>query len=415
MSRHKLCAIVLGLAASFVASVPALADDSLHGRLAFTGISARARADSVDAFLGARSRADLHGDLRLSWEPGQGPWDFKLNYVLSGAAGRGVALSRSKAALLPAPPATLFDLSDTLTDRGNRRLTQTIDRLSLGYSTPNFVLRIGRQALTWGAGQVFHPMDLVDPFAPNAVDTEYKPGVDMIYAQILFDDGSDLQAVAAPRRAIAGGSIVGNASTVALQYHRTIGTVGTTLMVARDRGDWTLGLGLSGALGGASWNVEIVPTYESGGATRVSGLFNISGAGTLAGHSASYFAEYFHNGFGTKGSGTALDSLAADLSARLTRGQLFTVSRDYLAGGLSWDWTPLLSLSPGLIVNLDDRSFYVSAEGKWSLGDNSMLLLGLQAPVGPRGTEFGGLPVSGSAAPFSAEPTTVYLQLRRYF
>ncbi|GHE05400.1 hypothetical protein U879_04025 [Defluviimonas sp. 20V17] len=416
MSRNSLAVLALSLATGLGLAAPARADNALHGRFELTGIGATSKAGSADAFLGARSRAGLHGDFRLTWEPHWGRWDFSLHYVLRGASGRDVALSRSKAALLPAPPpATLFDLSETLTDSGNRRLTQRIDRLSLGYSTPHFVFRIGRQALTWGAGQVFHPMDLVDPFAPNAVDTEYKPGVDMIYTQILFDDGSDLQAVAAPRRAVAGGPVSGNASTFALHYHRSIGAFGLSLLAARDRGDWTAGLGLSGPLGGATWNAEIVPTREAAGATRVSGLLNISGATTLAGRNATYYAEYFHNGFGVPGSGAALDSLPSDLTARLTRGQIFTVSRNYLAAGGAWDWTPLLTLSPSLIVNLDDRSFYVSAESKWSLSDNSMLLIGLQAPVGPHGTEFGGLPVSGTTAPYSAEPTTAFLQFRRYF
>ncbi|MFC2970235.1 hypothetical protein [Acidimangrovimonas pyrenivorans] len=416
MPRNSLFALALSLVAGLGLAAPARADNGLHGRLEFTGLGATSKADSVDAFLGTRSRADLHGNLRLTWEPHWGQWDFSLHYVLSGAAGRGVALDRSKAALLPAPPpATLFDLSDTLTDSGDRQLTQRIDRLSLGYSTPNFVLRIGRQALTWGAGQVFHPMDLVDPFAPNAVDTEYKPGVDMVYAQLLFNDGSDLQAVAAPRKPAGGGPISGSASTYALHYHRSIGSLGLSLLAARDRGDWTAGLGLSGPLGGATWNAEIVPTYEAAGPTKVSGLLNISGAMTLAGRNATYYAEYFHNGFGVSGTGNALAGLPADLSARLLRGQLYTVSRDYLAGGLSWEWTPLLTVSPGVIANLNDGSFYLTAEADWSLSDNTTLILGAQAPVGRRGTEFGGLPASGSGAPYSAEPTTAYLQLRHYF
>ncbi|WP_127902320.1 hypothetical protein [Solirhodobacter olei] len=416
MSCNSLATIALSLAIGLGLTVPVRADNALHGRFEVTGIGATSKADSVDAFLGARSRAGLSGDLRLTWEPHWGQWDFSLHYVLRGASGRDVALSRSKTALLPArPPATLFDLSNTITDSGNRQLTQRIDRLSLGYSTPHFVFRIGRQALTWGAGQVFHPMDLVDPFAPNAVDTEYKPGVEMIYTQILFDDGSDLQAVAAPRRALKGGPVSGNASTFALHYHGGVGALGLSLLAARDRSDWTAGLGLSGPMGGATWNAEIVPTRETAGVTRVSGLLNISGAVTLAGRNATYYAEYYQNGFGVPGNGAALDSLPSDLTARLTRGQLFTVSRNYLATGLSWEWSPLLTISPGLIANLDDGSFYVSAEGKWSLSDNSSLLIGLQAPVGPRGTEFGGLSTTVGAALYSGEPTTIYLQLRQYF
>ncbi len=64
-------------------------------------------------------------------------------------------------------------------------------------------------------------MDLFDPFAPDATDTEYKPGTDMLYGQYLFDDGSDLQAVIVPRPAHRGGGLTGNASSFALRFHTT--------------------------------------------------------------------------------------------------------------------------------------------------------------------------------------------------
>lgn len=410
-STFAAIALALGLAAS-----PAGADNALHGRFELSALRAAAPATSLDAFLGTASHSDIGTNLRLTWQPNWGNWDFSLHYVLRGTTGEGVSLDRAKAAMLPpAPPATLFDLSDTITDAGNRQLTQTIDRLSLGYSTPNFVFRIGRQALTWGSGQVFHPMDLVDPFAPNAVDTEYKPGVDMAYAQFLFDDGSDLQAVAAPRPARRGGPATDGASTYALHYNRFSGALGTALLLARDRGDWTLGLGLSGPLGGASWNAEIVPTFEAGGAVKTSALLNISLAGALAGRNATFFGEYFHNGFGVAKQGTALDALPADLTARLVRGQLFTTSRNYLAGGMSLEMTPLLTLSPSIIANLDDGSYYASLQGNLSITDNTALVFGAQGPFGPRRTEFGGLPVSGNTAPYASEPSTAFLQLRHYF
>ena len=417
---HTSSRLALGLAllAAPLFAGPTRADGlkDLHGRLELTDLGAFSKSDSLAESLGERFRNDFAGNLRLTWEPKWDNWDFSVHYVVSGDYGGGAKLARMQAPLFgKAPPPTWLDLTGTIVDDGRALATQKIDRLALGYTADNYVVRVGRQALTWGAGKVFHPMDLVDPFAPDATDTEYKPGVDMGYFQWLFKDGSDLQAIAVPRAATYNATPTWNDSTFALHYHKTFGEVGTTWIVARDHGDWTAGLGVSGPLGDAVWNAEIVPTFEADGTTRVSGLVNISNAVTLFKRNATVFAEYFHNGFGVSGSGRAYDTLPADLTGRLARGQVFNVSQDYLAGGMTLDWTPLLTLSPSLIVNLDDGSFYASGEADWSLNDNTDLIAGIQVPVGRKGTEYGGLPMSGSSAPYYAAPTTAYVRLRRYF
>ncbi len=403
------------LVLSLALASPALAGD-IHGRIAVGDLAAFNDADSLDALLGYQDRNDLTGNLRLTWEPTWGSWDFSVHYVVSADVGGGVALAK---ALTPTyyptpPPATWLDLSGTLVSGTDALVTHRIDRLSLGYTAPNFVVRVGRQALTWGSGLVFHPMDLVDPFAPNATDTEYKPGVDMAYMQLLFGDGSDLQAIGVPRPAAPGGPLTWDASSAALHYSRAIGELQATWLLARDHGDWVAGLGIGGPLGGAVWNVEIVPTFEMAGPTRVSALANISGATTLFGRNATLFAEYFHNDFGVA-SGTALDSLPADLADRLARGQVFNTGRDYLAGGVTLACTPLLSVSPTLIVNLNDWSFDAAVEANWSLSDNLDLVAGANLPIGRNGTEYGGLPITGGATTYATPAATAYAELRRYF
>lgn len=412
-NREKL-APILGLLLPLMAVAPASADD-FKGRVALTEVASFSDFDSIEAALGARERGDIFGNLRLMWEPRWDNWDFVVHYELSKDVGGTVALMQALAPYLPeVPPSTLFDLSHTIVDAPYAQLVQKIDRLSLGYSAPSFVIRAGRQALTWGAGTVFHPMDLINPFAPGATDTEYKPGVDMIYAQVLFNDGSDLQLAAVPRAETAGGPVTADASSVALRYHRSIGELTASVLVARDHGDWTAGLGLSGSIGGAVWNAEIVPTREADGTIKTSGLANISGAATILERNAIWFAEYFHNGFGAA-NGTALDALPDDLIDRLARGQLFNTSFDYAAAGMTLEWTPLLSLTPTAIVNLNDGSVLLAAQATRSINDNLDLHAGVQVPVGKPLTEFGGLPVSGATAPYEAPPTTAYVEMRQYF
>ena len=406
----------LALGALLLLAAASLRAANLHGRLELTDLGAFSRGDSLDSALGERNRNDVAGDLRLIWARRWGRWDADVHYDLAGDAGSGVSIARSRASLFPSmPPATYFHMVDTLVDRPRALATQKIDRLSIGYSVPELVVRVGRQALTWGAGTMFHPMDLVDPFAPDTIDTEYKPGADMAYVQRLFDDGSDLQVVAVPRADHRGGAPRAGASTFALHYHGAIGALGVTWLLARDRGDWTAALGVGGPLQGAVWNAEIVPTFERHGAVKTSVLLNLSDAATILDRNATLFAEYYRNGFGVARRGTPIDALPGDLAARLTRGQVFNTSRSYIAGGMSLEWTPLLTLSPSLIVNLDDASAYATGEANWSLGDNTNLIFGAQVPIGRHGSEYGGLPVSGAMAPYAAPAATAYVQLRRHF
>jgi hypothetical protein len=392
-------------------------DVPLHGRLAVQEAGAFARDGSLDAALGLQDRNDVAADLRLTWEPSRGPWSLQLHYDAQVAYGDSVALARAGSVPPSAPPSTWLDLDGALVDRGRAFGTQRIDRLALGYANPDWVVRVGRQALTWGAGLVFRPMDLFDPFAPNATDTEYKPGADMAYVQRLFADGSDLQLIVVPRPPRPGAGVTADASSFAAHLHTRILGHPTTWLVARDHGDWTGAVGVNGPLGGATWNFEVLPTRVKDGRTYVSALVNASDAVTLLRRNATLFVEYFHNGFGAGGGARTFDAahLPAALKDRLARGQLFSLRRDYLAGGATIEATPLLNISPTLIINLDDGSVFALLAATYSLSDNLTLVAGAQAPLGASGTEFGGLPLSPANPLTVAAPARLYVQLRRYF
>ena len=407
--------LAVALALLLPATTFAQSDNGLHGRLEVQDAGQFSGPDSVQAAIGDRTADDALGNLRLTWQPTWGSWSAMVHYEVSAEDGPSVALAHLESGLIPQPPSTWFNLTDTFENHGSLVAQQSIDRLAVTYATPDLVVRVGRQALTWGSGLVFRPMDLFDPFSPSATDTEYKPGVDMLYVQRLFADGSDVQLIVAPRPDHIGGAPTLDSSSAALHLQTTILGHQTTWLVARDHGDWVAALGVNGALSGATWNVELVPTIERGGHTRVSALANISDAVTLGGHNATLFAEYFHNGFGVAGSASSLTALPPDLLDRLARGQLFDTRRDYLAGGLTIEVNPLLSASPTLIANLDDGSAFLLFAASYSLADNATLVAGAQAPIGRRGSEFGGLPLAPGGGPLLAAPAQIYLQLRRYF
>jgi hypothetical protein len=399
-----------------LAMLPAGADSGdLHGRVEWQDAGVFARSDSLYGAAGAADGNDALGNLRLTWEPHWDRWGLSIHDLLSIEDGVGVRVERLSETVLRTPPATWLNLTQTF-GQGDQTLgTQTIDRLAVTYTAPDFVVRVGRQALTWGSGLVFRPMDLFDPFAPSATDTEYKPGTDMLYGQWLYADGSDLQLIIVPRPERTGMPPAANASSVALHLHTALEGHQVTWLLARDHGDWVGAIGVNGAAGGASWNIEVLPTVVRDGATLVSALANISDAITLTGRNATVFLEYFHNGFGVDSANATLASLPTELLDRLERGQLFDTRRDDLAAGLTLEVDPLFNLIPTLLVNLDDASLYALVAATYSLGDNLSLSGGVQIPLGAAGTEFGGLGLAPGSPTLLAPPAQIYLQLRRYF
>ena len=393
-----------------------LAAQDLSGRVKQTYRCVSAGADSMVAAFGGPQYTGIYGNTRLMWSKRWGEWAAVAHYKLSLETGESAAITRAMSGAMPAlPPSTYFDLSRTISDSDDLIATHSIDRLSLSYSAPSFVVRVGRQALTWGSGMAFRPMDLVAPFSPATMDTEFKPGADMIYMQWLMNDGSDLELIAVPRREVAGGPATMEASTFGMRYQTSVGDLGVNVIAARDHGDWTAGLGLSGSLGGAAWNAEIVPTQLADGSVRTSGMVNISTAIGVFGKTAMVFGEYFHNGFGESGNAISLATLSPELVERMSRGQVFNVGQDYLSLGLSMELTPLVSIGGGGIINLADQSYVGSAQLNWSIGDNSNLMIGAQIPGGARGTEFGGLSLGGGGAPYLGPEPSAFVQYRQYF
>ncbi|MGA9341586.1 MAG: hypothetical protein WBV61_04565, partial [Rhodanobacteraceae bacterium] len=150
------------------------------------------------------------------------------------------------------------------------------------------------------------------------------------------------------------------------------------MLLARDYRADVLGVALGGAIGGASWNAEVVPTRSEDGTTRTALLGSLHYAWTWGTRNIDGYVEYFRNGFGVGGRDNALSTPPAALSVRLARGQLFTVSRNYLAAGMDLRWTPLLDIKPLVIANLDNHSALWVGQAVYSLSQNVNVTAGVQ-------------------------------------
>lgn len=410
------------LLAGLLLTVPLSAQAGFRGEVDLEAGHYRNRSDSLDAALGFRTHDDQDLKVRLMWtgELWAG-WGLDVAYLPELEHGANLRLADAESMMLSGlsndpDRAEVFDLTQTITQRGDTRLSHRLDRLALSYSGDHLVLRVGRQALTWGGGLVFHPMDLFNPFPPNATYTAYKPGTDMAYGQWLFENGSDLQAVVVPRREAVTQDLSSTSSSAGLKWHTTFGDASSLdLLLAQDAREHVAGLELTTGWKGATWTAELVPTRLPGGVVTTSWLVNAQWAGTWKGRNISGFAELFHNGLGIDPSAVALAQLPPTLASHLARGELFTLSRYQVAMGGELQWTPLVSIKPTVLYSPADGSFQVLEQTTFSLSQNAILTLGFQEAWGPGRTEYGGLETDLHSGIFVRPPNQLYARLTYYF
>ncbi|RZV37754.1 MAG: hypothetical protein EX272_04480 [Chromatiales bacterium] len=338
-------------------------------------------------FAGATA-LDVTADLRLNLQLSSGRWTFDAAYQLVGLQGDSLEFTGGP----PNDDRRLFNLSDVITDSSDSAILHRLDRLWIGYASEKAVVRLGRQALSWGNGLVYAPMDLVNPFDPTSIDTEYKAGDDMLYLQYLQDNGNDMQAAYVARRNLVSGDAESDEATAAVKYHGFVGAGEFDLLLAQSYGDAVVGVGASHAIGGAVWSADLVVT-DTDSDTYVQFVTNLMYSWVFQDRNMSGAIEYYYNGFGQSGGRYDPLSLAGnpDLATRLARGELFTAGRHYAAANVTIEMTPLWTLTPTLLINARDPSALFQLVTNYSLSDNMTFLASLNIPLGANGSEFGGI------------------------
>jgi hypothetical protein len=280
-----------------------------------------------------------------------------------------------------------WDLDEGRSHRAFHRL----DRFAMSYRSNSWGVTVGRQAVSWGSGRVFQPLDLFNPFGPTAVDRDYKPGDDLILVERLFTNGSDLQLLTVGRR--RDGSVRGDESSYALKWHGYMGESEVELLGARHVGDDVLGLMLRIPVGPALIRSDIAASRVGASDWYVSAILNADYSFSVGDRSAYVFGEYFHNAFGMDHLDPTGIQLSRELAVRVARGELFNVMQDYLAMGMQYQWHPILGQTVTLITNLHDKSHILQTQVDFNPGDHSRMQIGVVASIGQSGEEFGGLPV----------------------
>jgi hypothetical protein len=416
--------ILLGLAHVVLAADDARLDlgGDLRGRASYQSFP----DDSVIRPLTGSSAKDFNAILRLKLDAAKRDWDFKTDGQLVASCGDSVEYTRELVAQAPGFEALFgrlinddrrwWNLTHTIEDEGKRALIARLDRLSVGYTGATTSLRFGRQALSWGNGLIYTPMDIVNPFDPTAVDTEYKTGDDLLYGQFLQAGGNDAQGAYVVRRDPLTGDVESDQATLAAKYHGFAGPGEYDLLLAEHYGEGLLGIGGAMDVGGAVWRTDLVLSDTETEDVVTQFVINTSYSWVWFGRNVTGSAEYFYNGFGRSDGCYTPTCLAAspELVERVARRQVFTLGRHYLGGSMMVEVTPLFTLTPNLFWNVGDGSALLQLVSNNSLGDNLMLLGALGVPIGPGGTEYGGIETDVQGTYFSSS-LSAFLQLNWYF
>ncbi len=387
--------------------------------------------ESIYQFTDTGTFWDRQGEIRLKYRRFMGPdWTFEAHYELVGQNGDTLKNNNRLRSRLPAETANrltgdqgiddgrrLMNLTHDLGDGTDYLIYHRLDRLNLTYNAPYATLRAGRQALTWGNGLLFNPMDLFNPFAPTTIQRDYKVGDDMFHVQLPVKSG-ELQMLYLPRRDPLTGEIEYDQSSLAGKWHFPLAAVEVDLMTARHYADWVGGAGAAGYIGGAAWRMDLIYIRLDDRTVRNDYwqlVANIDYAWQWFDRTFYGLLEFYHNSLGR--TGEYARALADPVVARkIDRGELYTLGENYLAGQLGVELHPLVQTRLITIVNLADPSALVQPQVVWDVATDLQVIVGAEFGWGADGTEFGGFDTAAGPASVQVGPANGrYIWLTYYF
>lgn len=300
-----------------------------------------------------------------------------------GGAGAGTPFSTGVGRSAPeAFPLTWRTGTDPVRDV---QLLGRTDRLLAKVSLDGFDLVVGRQPVSFGSGLFFTPLDLVSPFTPATIDTEYKPGVDAVRVDGYFGTGGGITVVAAYtgrtylHEAAAEGEPTSARVSVAGQGRLTVGVTDLSLFLGGIRGDLVAGASVVSALGpvGVHGDVAVtVPRPDLGEPVFVRAVIGADGRPT---GTTTISGELYVQSFGSTDPGDLFERLGRE---RAQRGEVWLSGLAYAGLAISQEITPLWVASVGAFMNLTDPSALIAPSLAWSAAQNVDVALGGFVGVG---------------------------------
>jgi len=417
-------AFIVVFAFFLVSPHPTLAQDfSYNGHLKYQLSNTEYSSGDLNGTLGPNSLVAHEFDLRANGELVWNPFRFVAQAEALGLGGNAVEVAQSAVNINPFLGARtllinddrrLFDLTIEAIDEEDFVSVVRLDRLFASYSDEHLVVKLGRQAISWGNGLIFHVVDLFNPFSPIEIDKDYKTGDDMAYGQWLFDSGADIQGLAVVRRDPETDSVMSDERSYAMKFHQRISALelDVDLLAARHFDESVFAIGGSREFLGGILRGDVSLFELENNDLELFLVTNYDRSWVYFDKNFYGYIEYYRNAVG-EGDGT-YDQISDASLERVERGEAFVLGRDYLILGMRTEWMALFNTYINQIFNLHDESGIFQFRGEYDFKQNILIAFGVNAPYGSRGSEFGGVPIPGTNL-FLGSEGEVYVRVSYFY
>lgn len=296
----------------------------------------------------------------------------------------------------------------------------SVERLHVDFNLPSMDLSLGRQALRWGSGLVFHPTDIYsevlvtepwrEPQGVNAFKANLPMGEGGIVGVLAVDD--DLSGLYPGKKGTFAGVPASGAVRATV---RAVDTDFTGVGIVKSDGELFGGVDLRGTLG-VGWWVE--GGYHARAATLQDTL-GVNYLETVVGADYSFSvlqmlyvaAEYRYDGSGAEpddysfvqrlGGGDSVEiscvdgmpdpadsgyTITPDLSSATSGGTTrATLGRHYVDGAVRLTVNNDVSISTSAVFNVMDGTGVLIPDAAFNVGERVAVHVGAQIPVGKDG------------------------------
>jgi hypothetical protein len=250
-------------------------------------------------------------------------------------------------------------------------LEHDLDRLVLRGNLGHFDIVLGRQAITWGTGELFPVADLWTTASPFELDTSQKRGIDAL--RVLFSQSRawELEAVLADR-----GTLRDLSAGLRIASYRE--KLDSYLAIAKQWREILAMAGVATTLGNFKLRVEAVGPFDLDRHDVSPPQLSIA---TDWLHSRlSLTLEAHYNGTGVRRADLYSSHLAT--SPAIRNGKSYLLGRLYLGAAAKWTISELFQLTVSGIGNLQDPSVLLAAAFTWRLVQETELALGTFQGIG---------------------------------
>jgi hypothetical protein len=292
---------------------------------------------------------------------------------------------------------------------------QNLDRAFLTVKSKSADIYVGRQAIAWGSARVINPTDVLAPFAFNELDVEDRMGVDAVRVRVPMGFMGEVDA-----GYVFGDDFEFENSAMFLRGKFNYRHTDISLLAVGFQENLLAGFDLTRSIGGAGFWLEagyvFVDALDSERFGGDEDYFRASlGLDYVLRNGAYLFAEYHFNQAGAE----EPDSyLTVSQGVAYREGSVYLLGRHYFAPGISYQITPLITLSGQALLNVADPSVFLMPQVEYNIAEDVYLSAGAYLGLGDN-PEFlidrNYVPYFRLRSEFGAYPDFYFTSFRVYF